>query len=92
MQNGNQNMPSNEEIAERAYSIYEREGRIDGRDMDNWLKAEAEIRSERQAQGMSMGEAQSSQPSPGNGDRNKGSSRSRKGQQEMKPQSAGQRN
>src|SRR6478672_7732100 len=39
---------SNEEIAERAYQIYEREGRSDGRAMDHWLQAESELRSERQ--------------------------------------------
>jgi hypothetical protein len=39
---------SNEEIAARAYEIYEREGRSDGRAMDHWLQAENELRSERQ--------------------------------------------
>jgi hypothetical protein len=27
----------------RAYDIYERNGRVDGRDVDDWLRAEAEI-------------------------------------------------
>ena len=31
------------EIAKRAYSIWEAEGRPDGRDIDHWLRAEAEI-------------------------------------------------
>jgi hypothetical protein len=35
--------PSEEAIAQRAYEIYEREGRQDGRDLENWLKAEAEL-------------------------------------------------
>jgi len=39
---------SSDEIAARAYEIYEREGRSDGRDMDHWLRAETELRAERQ--------------------------------------------
>lgn len=39
------------EIATRAYQIYEREGRNDGRDLEHWLRAEAELRSERQGAG-----------------------------------------
>jgi hypothetical protein len=39
---------SSDEIAARAYEIYEREGRSDGRDMDHWLRAESELRMERQ--------------------------------------------
>jgi hypothetical protein len=31
------------EIAERAYRIWEREGRPDGRDLDHWLRAEREV-------------------------------------------------
>ena len=38
---------SSDEIAARAYQIYEREGRSDGRDMDHWLRAERELREER---------------------------------------------
>lgn len=30
-------------IKERAYAIWEREGRPDGKDPDHWLRAEAEI-------------------------------------------------
>jgi Protein of unknown function (DUF2934) len=36
--------PTAEQIALRAYEIYEREGRQDGRDLENWLRAEAELR------------------------------------------------
>jgi uncharacterized protein HemX len=32
-----------EEIRRRAYEIYEERGREDGHDMDDWLRAEAEI-------------------------------------------------
>src|SRR3954471_3530694 len=47
--NGNsqhRNGISPEAVAARAYDIYEREGRIDGRDMDHWIRAEAELRAE----------------------------------------------
>jgi hypothetical protein len=30
-------------IRERAYEIWEQEGRPDGKDLDHWLRAEAEI-------------------------------------------------
>jgi hypothetical protein len=30
-------------IRERAYAIWEQEGRPDGKDLDHWLRAEAEI-------------------------------------------------
>jgi hypothetical protein len=43
---------SNEEIAARAYEIYEREGRSDGRAMDHWLQAENELQAERQNRGI----------------------------------------
>jgi hypothetical protein len=39
---------TSDEIAQRAYQIYERDGRTDGRDMDHWLQAERELREERQ--------------------------------------------
>lgn len=32
-------------IAQRAYEIYEQRGRNDGEDMNDWLRAEAEVRS-----------------------------------------------
>jgi Protein of unknown function (DUF2934) len=35
--------PSDDEIARRAYEIYEREGRQPGTELGNWLKAEAEL-------------------------------------------------
>jgi hypothetical protein len=35
--------PTDEEIAHRAYEIYEREGRQPGRELENWLAAEAEL-------------------------------------------------
>lgn len=53
-----------EAIAARAYQIYEREGRADGRDLEHWLQAEAELRAERQNQGQSRAQpgSQASQP------------------------------
>ena len=30
-------------VRERAYAIWEQEGRPDGKDLDHWLRAEAEI-------------------------------------------------
>jgi Protein of unknown function (DUF2934) len=46
-------MPDDKEQAlrERAYAIWEREGRPDGKDLDHWLRAEAELiaATERQA-------------------------------------------
>jgi hypothetical protein len=32
-----------EQIAQRAYELYEARGREDGHDLDDWLRAEAEI-------------------------------------------------
>jgi hypothetical protein len=32
-----------EEVRRRAYELYERRGREDGHDLDDWLRAEAEI-------------------------------------------------
>ena len=49
---------SSDEIAERAYQIFEREGRMDGRDMEHWLQAERELRMEREKRkGQSAGES-----------------------------------
>ena len=32
-----------EEVRHRAYELYEQRGRQDGRDLDDWLQAEAEV-------------------------------------------------
>jgi hypothetical protein len=37
---------STEEIARRAYEIYESRGRTEGSDLDDWLQAERELRQE----------------------------------------------
>ncbi len=36
-------------IRKRSYLIWEREGRPEGRNLEHWLKAEAELRVEREA-------------------------------------------
>jgi hypothetical protein len=41
--------PTRDEIAALAYAIYERGGRVAGRDIENWLQAEAELRTERRS-------------------------------------------
>ena len=41
--------PTHEEIAQRAHEIYEASGRLPGRDLDNWLRAETELQGARKA-------------------------------------------
>lgn len=38
-----QKRPAHDEIARRAYAIFEQEGRPEGRDMEHWLRAEAQL-------------------------------------------------
>ena len=40
---GGRYRPSRDEIARLAYHLYERRGRHDGRDVDDWLSAEREL-------------------------------------------------
>jgi len=40
-------MPSTDEVARKAYFTYENEGSRPGRDVQHWLKAEADLISER---------------------------------------------
>ncbi len=61
---GREIVASPDEIAARAYEIYEREGRSDGRAMDHWLQAESELRAEKQNRGGSAPNPQSRQDSP----------------------------
>jgi Protein of unknown function (DUF2934) len=42
--------PTREEIAIRAYEIYEAAGRIEGHDGDHWLEAERELKEKYAAQ------------------------------------------
>ena len=43
MSNGNQFLPVREEIARRAYELYEARGEQNGSDVDDWLTAEREV-------------------------------------------------
>jgi hypothetical protein len=43
---GNAREPSRKEIALRAYDIWERNGRPEGDALDNWVRAEKELRDE----------------------------------------------
>src|SRR5688500_13443717 len=61
---GGRQIFSSEEIAERAYQIFEREGRTDGRDMDHWLQAEQELRREREQRGGPNANAMNAENSP----------------------------
>lgn len=54
--------PSQEEIAKRAYEIFERNGCKPGQDMANWLSAESELMNER---GMARGHSPGTQPAKG---------------------------
>ena len=40
---GRRERPSRDEIARLAYHYYERRGRLDGHDVDDWLSAEREL-------------------------------------------------
>ncbi len=42
--------PTHEEIARRAREIYERSGRVPGRDLENWLEAEAQLSAARKTE------------------------------------------
>jgi len=35
--------PTHEEIAQRAYTLFEKKGRVPGHEMENWLEAEAQL-------------------------------------------------
>jgi len=45
--NTSENGLTHQEIAAVAYSIFEQNGQIPGRDVENWLQAEAQLREER---------------------------------------------
>jgi hypothetical protein len=46
----NRKSPTHEEIAVRAYAIFEERGSIPGDDVSNWLEAEAELSSAAEAE------------------------------------------
>ena len=39
--------PSHDEISRRAYELFEKSGRIPGKDVENWLKAEQQLMADR---------------------------------------------
>lgn len=41
-----QDVPTRDQIASRAYEIYQNRGREDGRDLEDWLAAENELRNQ----------------------------------------------
>jgi hypothetical protein len=43
----NSTPPTHDEIAQRAYGLYEQSGRQSGRDAEFWLEAERQLRKER---------------------------------------------
>ena len=49
-ENKSQGKPSHEEIARRAYEIFEQNGRTPGCDLENWLAAEAQLTKAQRAQ------------------------------------------
>ena len=40
---GGRERPSQDDIARLAYQLYERRGRLEGQDLDDWLSAEQEL-------------------------------------------------
>ena len=42
--NNGEARPTHEQIAQRARAIYEQSGRTPGRDLENWLQAESQLR------------------------------------------------
>jgi hypothetical protein len=54
--------PTHDEIAAQAYQIYLREGCVEGRDMDHWLRAESELRERTNGNGNGHSNGANSQP------------------------------
>ena len=42
-QTGSKGKPTHDEVARRAYEIYEKEGCLQGRDVKHWLRAETKL-------------------------------------------------
>jgi len=40
---GSINRPREEEVRRKAYQLYEQRGKLDGRDLDDWLIAESQV-------------------------------------------------
>lgn len=61
-----------ERIRQRAYEIWEQEGRPDGRDREHWLRAEAEITAEKRPGPVPISAKGQSQRGKANGRKAKG--------------------
>jgi hypothetical protein len=57
--------PTQEEIAARAQEIYELEGRVEGRALEHWMRAERELREQLSQPGGTNGSAQPPPPESG---------------------------
>ncbi|MFZ3034325.1 MAG: DUF2934 domain-containing protein [Parvibaculum sp.] len=69
---------SESEIRKRSYHIWEREGRPDGRHLDHWLMAQAELDAEGKAQARAPRRATKTLPGEGSAAKSTGSSKSTK--------------
>lgn len=61
------NAPDEDSIRRRAYAIWEREGRPDGRDRDHWLQAQWELTGEQAAMSHPADEILALKPRPAPG-------------------------
>jgi len=57
-------MTTNPEISKRAYELWEQSGRPAGKDVEHWLKAEAETQSQAQANKSSRAQPLLKTPKP----------------------------
>lgn len=55
--------PAHEEIAARAYAIFEERGRPEGRDLEHWLEAEAQLLGSRGSDTQNNSATRNSRPS-----------------------------
>lgn len=70
-----QRVPSPDEVSRRAYELWEKDGRPEGRELEHWLRAENELRSRQTAEDASQAGAEyinersiaADSRSPGNG-------------------------
>jgi len=57
--------PSHEEIAQRAYTLFEKNGRAPGHEMEHWLQAEAQLMADRKAKPQTRQQPETRQHSNG---------------------------
>lgn len=63
------NLPNEQEIAERAYAIWESEGRPPDRNVEHWLTAERELNANRKSSETLLSPGNASAPVRGKADR-----------------------